>query len=153
MGGIMLDSVEAAGSKLSLRPPQSNDVAVIVASRDDESRKWLGPGSDSPSPAACIVVGDEVVGWADYDHDAEHDWLQAHEVNLGYCVFPQYRGNGYAAKAVELLLGQIRDITEFRVASLLIDNRNAPSLAVARRCRFTFVGEVRGQLDFRRFVQ
>ena len=150
---MAVDPVELTDAPLSLRPLQDGDVPVLVAGRDEGSRRWLGPGSANPSPTACIVVSDQVVGWVDYDHDLGHDWLDDYEVNLGYCVFAPHRGNGYAARAVELLLAQLRDGTEYRVASLLIDSGNAPSLGVARRCRFELVGALRGQMYFRRLLR
>jgi hypothetical protein len=72
---------------VTLRPPRADDTAILIAARDDAFRRWLGPGSDDPSPTACIVVGYQVVGWIDYDHDLEHDWLGDGEVNVGYFVF------------------------------------------------------------------
>jgi RimJ/RimL family protein N-acetyltransferase len=144
------DPAKVTDGTVSLRPSHGSDVPLLIAARDEEFHKWLGPGSDRPSPTVCIVVQAEVVGWVDYDHDPEHDWLGVDEVNLGYFVFPDHRGNGYAPRAVELLLRYLQEEAVCGVASLLIDRRNEPSLAVARRCHFPFVGELNGQLYFRR---
>jgi RimJ/RimL family protein N-acetyltransferase len=123
-------------------------VPLIIAARDDDFRKWLGPGSDNPSPTACILVGDEVVGWVDYDHD--HDWLAPEEVNIGYFVFAKHRRKGYGARAVALVLRHLLDKTGYTAASVLIDPENEPSLGVARRCQFAFVRELNGQVYLRR---
>ncbi len=101
------------------------------------------PGSDNPSPTACIVVNDEVIGWVDYDHDRDHDWLGLSEVNLGYFVFAPHRRKGHASRAVGLLVGYLQEKTDYKMASLLVDPRNGPvdrgrstmSLYVRRRAQ------------------
>lgn len=123
---------------------------MLIAARDAEFRRWLGPGSDSPAPAFCILAGGQLAGWVDYDTDPEHDWLADGEVNVGYFVFPEHRGRGCAAAAVELLLSRLAAGTRFTTATLLIDPANAASLAVARRCGFTRRADVRGQRFFAR---
>ena len=75
-------------------------------------------------------VGVEIVGWVDYDTD--RDWLGPHEVNVGYNVFAPYRRRGYATRAVRLLLGFLRDHTDYECADLVIDAGNIASLGVAR---------------------
>jgi RimJ/RimL family protein N-acetyltransferase len=135
---------------VTLRPPQPGDAAILIAARDDAFHRWLGPGSDNPSPTACIVVGDQVVGWVDYDQDPDHDWLGDGEVNVGYFVFAEHRGNGYATRAVELLLRCLARDTQYTAATLLIDPENEASLAVARRCGFTRRADARGQRFFSR---
>lgn len=134
------------------RPPRADDTAVLIAARDDAFHRWLGGGSDDPSPAACIVVDEQVVGWVDYDHDSDHDWLGAAEVNVGYFVFPEYRGSGYATQAVELLLQHLARDTHYTAATLLIDPENGASLAVAARCGFMRRDDVRGQRYFKRSI-
>ena len=116
---------------VTIRPLTEGDQAALVAGRDVESGRWLGAGSDDPTPTGCIVVGDKVVGWVDYDTDRE--WLRPDQVNVGYQVFPEHRGNGYATRAVRLLVQHLAARTSYREATLLIDERNTASLAVARR--------------------
>lgn len=135
---------------VTLRPPRPGDARLLVAGRDEEFFRWLGPGDDSPSPVACVRVGEELVGWVDYD--LEHDWLQPGEVNVGYYLFPEARGQGFASRAVELLLGHLDRETDHRVATLLIDPENERSLRLARRLGFDERGEVEKELFFARAV-
>ncbi len=133
---------------ITVRPLASGDQAVLVAGRDGESRRWLGEGSDDPTPAGCIVAGGQVVGWVDYDTD--RDWLRPDQVNVGYQVFPEHRGNGYATRAVRLLVQHLAARTSYREATLLIDERNAASLAVAERLGAT-PGTAAGTPPMQRF--
>ena len=41
-------------------------------------------------------------------------------VNVGYSVFAEHRGRGYASRAVLLLMEHLRESTEWHVATLLI---------------------------------
>ena len=127
-----------------VRPCDDADVAVLVAGRDAEFHRFLGPGHPAPDPVGCIVVDGTVVGWV--DHDADRAWLEPGEVNVGYNVFAPFRGNGYASRAVTLLLHHLAVDTHWRTATLLIDPDNEPSLAVARRLGFVASGEVDGEL-------
>lgn len=134
-----------------LRPPRPDDARLLVEGRDEEFFRWLGPGAETPSPAACVWVDDELVGWVDYDR--EHDWLRPGEVNVGYYLFPAARGNGYASRAVELLLLHLGRATQHTVATLVIDPENARSLALARRLDFVEKGELPRGLFFARDVR
>ena len=133
-----------------MRPPVPGDAARLIGGRDDESRRWLGPGSDDPAPTFCAEVAGELVGWVDYDVD--RDWLQPGEVNVGYALFPQHRRRGYATRAVMLLLHHLAIRGEQRVATLLIDPDNGPSHALALRAEFHRAGDLNGQPYFRRAV-
>jgi RimJ/RimL family protein N-acetyltransferase len=136
---------------VTLEPPRPGDAQLLVAGRDDEFFKWLGPGSETPSPVACIWVDDELVGWVDYD--VEHDWLEPGEVNVGYYLFPAARGKGYASRAVELLLRHLSGETEHSTATLVIQRENVRSLRLARRLGFVQNGEVERGLFFARDVE
>lgn len=127
---------------VSIRPSTSSDVAVLVEGRDEEFHRFLGEGDPEPLPVACIVVQDAIVGWVDYDH--ERPWLEADEVNIGYNVFRASRGNGYATRAVRLLMRHLALDSDWQVATLLIHPDNERSLALARRAGFTPAGELDG---------
>jgi RimJ/RimL family protein N-acetyltransferase len=124
---------------------------VLVAGRDAEFHRWLGPGADDPRPTACIVVHDEIVGWIDYD--SERDWLQPGAVNIGYFLFAAARGKGYATRAVTLLLEHLAEQPDIDTATVLVDPENLPSLAVAERAGFTLQGTVAGSVYLTRPVQ
>jgi RimJ/RimL family protein N-acetyltransferase len=115
---------------ITLPAAEPADIPTLLAGRDDEWRRWLGPGDDEPCPTACIVVGGEVVGWIDYDTDQE--WLEPGEVNVGYSVFASHRRRGYARRAVLLLVAWLAKNTDTRRVYLDIDAENAASLGVAR---------------------
>ena len=127
---------------ISIRPGTSDDVAVLIEGRDEEFHRFLGNGDPEPRPVACILVDEVIVGWVDYDHD--RPWLAADEVNLGYNVFRPFRGNGYATRAVRLLMRHLAIDTAWQVATLLIDPDNARSLALARRAGFEPAGDLDG---------
>jgi RimJ/RimL family protein N-acetyltransferase len=135
---------------VTLRPPRPGDAQLLVAGRDEEFHRWLGPGAETPRPIACIWAGDELVGWVDYD--LEHDWLEPGEVNVGYYLFPGARGKGYASRAVELLLQHLGRDTTHKVATLVIRSENERSLKLARRLGFVQRGELEGGLFFAREV-
>ena len=140
----------ATDGVVTLRPPRPGDSERLIEGRDDEFFRWLGPGSESPSPTACVWVDEELVGWVDYD--LEHEWLQPGEVNVGYYLFPAARGKGYASRAVELLLLHLGTETEHTTATLLIHPENVRSLQLARRLGFEAKGEVDGDAFFVRRV-
>ena len=108
----------------------------------------MGEGDANPSPVACVVVDDEIVGWVDYD--VERSWLLPGEVNVGYSVFAPHRGNGYATRAVALLLQHLAQDTAYDTATLLIDAANERSLALARRAGFDAHGELDGNRYWKR---
>ncbi len=115
---------------VTLRPPQAGEAQVLVAGRDAEWELWLGPGEGQPRPTAVALVAGKIVGWVDYDTD--RDWLAPLEVSVGYNVFAPYRRHGYATRAVALLLGLLRDHTDYQRANFVIDLGNIASHGVAR---------------------
>ena len=129
-----------------LRPSTADDRTVLIAGRDEEFHRFLGEGSDEPSPTAVITVAGECVGWIDYDVD--RNWLAADEVNIGYNVFAPHRGNGYGTRALRLLLAYLATETGYRTATLLIRPENERSLALAARAGFQPAGEISGSHYF-----
>jgi RimJ/RimL family protein N-acetyltransferase len=135
---------------VTLKAPGPGDAERLVAGRDAEFDRWLGPGDEKPAPTACVWVGEELVGWVDYDYGRHRHWLEPGEVNVGYYLFPDARGRGYASRAVELLVVHLERDTEHTAATLTIDPGNERSAALARRCRFDDAGTVGHDLFFRR---
>ncbi len=124
---------------------------MLIAGRDAEFHRWLGPGADDPRPTACIVVHREIVGWIDFD--SERDWLPLGAVNIGYSLFAPARGKGYATRAVMLLLEHLATQPDVDTATVLIDPGNLRSLAVAERAGFTERGIVDGSVYLTRPVR
>lgn len=135
---------------VEIRPPSPGDAEVLIAGRDEVFHRFMGEGSAHPQPTGCIVVGGDVVGWV--DHDIDRTWLEAGEVNVGYNVFSPHRGNGYATRAVELLVHHLAVDSDHHTATLLIDPRNHRSLALATRTRFEPWGDLDGNPYFKRAV-
>jgi RimJ/RimL family protein N-acetyltransferase len=129
-----------------LRAVEPGDRDALVAGRDEVARRFLGEGDPDPQPVAVVEVAGEVVGWVDVD---ERDWLESHECNLGYLVFPEHRGQGYASRAVQLLLHLLAHEGRYTVATLLIDRENEPSLGLARRLGFSRVPDLDGSSFFK----
>jgi L-amino acid N-acyltransferase YncA len=139
-----------ADGVVRIRPPGPGDATFLLQGRDPEFHRWLAPGAEEPAPLACIEVHGAVAGWVDYD--LERDWLKPGEVNVGYALFPSHRHKGCATRAVQLLMHHLATRTDHRVATLLIDPDNHPSLALADRAGFARVGDLGGQAYFKRPV-
>lgn len=135
---------------VTIRPLQDGDAALLIAGRDAEFDRYLGPAGDDPRPAGIVVVDRVVVGWV--DHDDDRAWLQPGEVNLGYNVFAAFRGRGYATRAVRLLVHHLAVDTDVRVATLLIHPDNLRSLAVGVRSGFVRRPDLDGNAYFARPV-
>lgn len=146
----MAPIVAMSDGKIALRPPRPGDAQVLIAGRDELFHRWLGPGSDDPKPAACITVGDQIIGWVDYD--SEREWLRRGEVNIGYNLFAPYRRNGYATRAVQLLTHHLALRTDTETATLVIDADNGPSIALATRLDFKLTAVRERQHHFARPV-
>jgi RimJ/RimL family protein N-acetyltransferase len=122
----------------------------LVAGRDVEFDRFLGPGADEPDPVACITVDGAVVGWV--DHDSDRSWLLPGEVNVGYHVFASHRGRGVASRAVQLLMHHLAITGGCDTATLLIHPDNVRSRALAERTRFVRQADLDGHPYYRRPV-
>jgi [ribosomal protein S5]-alanine N-acetyltransferase len=101
--------------------------------RDPESQKWL-------VRALVLREGRTMVGHAGFHGPPGTTGLAPGKAELGYTVFPSFRGQGYATEAVEALMGWagVEGIHRF-VAS--IGPWNEPSLAIVRKLGFVQTGE------------
>ena len=136
---------------VTLRPPYPGDAELLIAGRDDGFCRWIGPGADEPDPIACVLVDNDIVGWMDYD--PERDWLSPGEINVGYYLFPQYRGNGYATRALKLFIRQLALYTDHHTATLLIAADNLRSIRLAERANFERAADVSNHRFFKRALR
>jgi RimJ/RimL family protein N-acetyltransferase len=96
-----------------------------------------------------IVAGRQMVGHGGFDgppgSNAAH---AADSVELGYAIFPPYRGRGYATDAARGLMDLAEQHANVRRFVLAIAPTNAPSLAIAQKLGFRRTGaridEMRG---------
>ena len=136
---------------VTIRSPIAADRAALLALRDHDFKRWLGPGSDSPAPTACVEREGSVVGWVDFD-DEPRPHLTDSQINIGYALAPEVRGMGYVTRALQLLVHRLALVGESRQATLLIDTANHDSLAVATRAGFLADAEIEGNRMFVRTI-
>lgn len=136
--------------RVVLRPPRTADTAALIAGRDADFHRFLGPGSDDPRPTACIDTDGQLAGWI--DADPEPDWLAPGEVNVGYHLFADQRGRGLATRAVQLLVHHLAVQGQRSHAALLIRKDNAASLRLAERAGFDRVAMIADSVRFTRRV-
>lgn len=144
---------------VTLRSLREEDAEALLAGEDEENRKWLqgGKASTLESTRAWIKKASGLAAWYLYDHyafaiednangvlagiidvhagvDVESK-VQAGEANIAYSVQPEFRGKGYAPRAVNLVLSflQTRGVEK---AFIRANPENASSIRVAEKCGF-----------------
>lgn len=148
--GLVAVSWERTDGVVTIRPTRPGDAARLIAGRDAEFHRYLGPGVHEPEPVACIVVDGGVVGWV--DHDAERAWLLPGEVNVGYNVFASHRGRGIGTRALRLLLHHLALTAQCHTATLLIHPDNVRSCALAERAHFVRQADLDNNTYYKRIV-
>lgn len=108
-----------------------------------------GPARSTCGPRAASSSTEP--SWAGC-YDVERPCLEPGEVNVGYNVFAARRGNGYASRAVQLLIHHLALDTSWRTATLLIHPDNQRLQALAHRLRFAARGELDGNPYWNRTV-
>jgi RimJ/RimL family protein N-acetyltransferase len=73
------------------------------------------------------------------------------EANISYAVWPQFRGRGYAGRAVELLCTDLVTATGAHTAVIRVEPANVRSVAVASRAGFVEVPSP--EPKYRRFAR
>lgn len=134
---------------VTVRLRRDTDLASISVARDDpETERWLDHEPPDSVPrsaseimsiwrsgqAAPLVIADagtdDPVGLINLQFRNDED------ATVAYQVFPERRGLGIAARALELVTGwAFRDLG-LRYVMLEIDEANTASMRVAEKCRF-----------------
>jgi RimJ/RimL family protein N-acetyltransferase len=109
--------------------------AMNPAQQRDRNRKWLRANHDSfgTGPKWTFAVDTRSTSYVAYvDCDLANSNAPTGEANVSYSCHPEYRGNGYASRAVRLVMRFLADHTATPRAHLVIDRDNVASLRVAR---------------------
>jgi len=135
------DAARMLGAGIPAWWPDAEDVVFLRMRRDDlrqdpAARQWLA--------RAVVRRGREreMIGHAGFHgRPAAHPRSGLPVVELGYAIFPDHRGHGYAQEAARALIdwaGTTHGIRAFRAS---VAPHNAASLAIVRRLGFVQTGE------------
>ena len=104
------------------------------AARDPDTRDWL-------VRAVVLRESREMIGHAGFHGPPGVNALKdPGAVEVGYTVFPEHRGRGYATEAVEGLI-RLAGERGIRTVVASVGPQNEPSLAIVRKLGFVHVGE------------
>lgn len=145
-----------------LKPFELEDAAAHLAGEDIEQETWLSGGkstlesvqtwisknqeywkNDGPIFNFAVWVNEKLVGMVEANTDKERvEGMEDGQANISYGIYPEYRGKGYAIKAVNLLLGFIKS-KGLEQALIRINPTNIKSLSIPIKCGFKEIGEIK----------
>lgn len=149
---------------ITLRKFIFDDAEDLLAGEDDENVKWLQGGKKNTLELTRKWIGksSSVLAWDLYDHYAfaiednesgkiagmidvhaapdKESHLQEGEANIAYSIHPEFRGKGYAPRAVQLVLRFLISQGIER-ALIRVNPGNASSIRVAEKSGFTKSGK------------
>ena len=149
---------------LELKPFTIDDANAHLASEDAEQIRWLGEGKKSTlesvqnwirrsrqnwesdtSPYVFAIwqkTENVLVGMIEANANcADIQGLSDGDVNLSYVIYPEYRGRGYATKAIQGIFPFLKH-KNYRRAILRIDTENIHSLKIPIQSGFRNTGNV-----------
>lgn len=151
---------------IRLRPLTHDDAGEHLAGEDAELVRWLSDVRSTPAtvhryiarsmqswamggPTFCFgirtVHGDALTGIVEVQ--TEKAFLGVGQANIAYGLYPQWRGLGFATRAVLLAVGFLRRTTDVREVLILTSARNPASAAVACRAGFLPAGQMDDEDD------
>lgn len=155
-------NLEFTDGVVLLKPFELQDASEHLAGEDLEQQKWLSGGkstlesvenwikknleywkNDGPVFNFAIWVGGNLAGMVEANLDIKKvEGMEEGQANISYGIYPQYRGKGYAAMAVNLLLDflKLKDVKE---ALIRINPENVDSLKIPQKCGFQEIGEIK----------
>lgn len=141
-----------------LRPLNAEDAADHFAGEDEEMAKWVSGGRSTPATVEAFIrnnqenwrsggprrafgvfdcVSNRLLGFIEVNLAR---LVEPGQVNVSYGVFRQWRRQGLALRAIELMDEYLRTATEARQIVLRIAPANTASLKLAEKADFTFCG-------------
>jgi RimJ/RimL family protein N-acetyltransferase len=131
------DAERALGVRVPRDWPDEHDARFLRLRADQ-----LRDGSSAPEwSVRAVVRGDELVGHAGFHGPpGVNGPALPNAVEIGYTIFPEHRGRGYAQQATRELIALARasGVAEV-IASIAPDNE--PSLAIVQKLGFVQTGE------------
>ncbi|MBT2532429.1 GNAT family N-acetyltransferase [Arthrobacter sp. ISL-48] len=148
--------VEISDGVIVLRPLRVEDAADHLAGEDADLVRWLngGPGTtesvrryvehiqhmwEKGGPIFTFAIRlraeDTLVGTIDVQ--LNQDAFRSGQANLAYGLYPDWRGRGFATRAVSLAVEFLRPDATVYSALIRVEPANASSAAVAVRAGFT----------------
>jgi RimJ/RimL family protein N-acetyltransferase len=152
------DHPKLTDGTIFLGPLTAEDAADHLAGEDDEMAKWVSGGHSTPATVAAFI------------ENSQHNWrsagprrafgvfdcatgrligfieanlalpLDPGQVNVSYGIFLEWRGQGLALRAIDLMDEYLRTATDARQMVLRIAPANTASIKLAEKGGFTFCG-------------
>jgi RimJ/RimL family protein N-acetyltransferase len=153
-----LDTPRLTDGVIFLRPLTAEDSADHLAGEDEEMARWVSGGRSTPATVEAFIrnnqenwrrggprrafgvfdcVTNRLIGFIEVNLAR---LVEPGQVNVSYGVFPQWRRQGIALRAIELMDEYLRRATEVRQIVLRIAPENHASLKLAEKAGFDFRG-------------
>jgi RimJ/RimL family protein N-acetyltransferase len=141
-----------------LRPLTAEDAADHLAGEDEEMARWVSGGRSTPATVEAFLRNNEenwrvggprrAFGVFDCVTNRLIGFIEVNlarlvepgQVNVSYGVFPQWRRQGLALRAIDLMDQYLRTATEALQIVLRIAPENHASLKLAEKAGFAFHG-------------
>jgi RimJ/RimL family protein N-acetyltransferase len=141
-----------------LRPLGAEDAAAHLAGEDEEMAKWVSGGRSTPASVEAFIRNNQeswrnggprrAFGVFDCASNRLAGFIEVNlarlaepnQGNVSYGVFRQWRRQGVALRAINLMGEYLRTETEARQMVLRIVPENTASLRLAEKAGFTFCG-------------
>jgi RimJ/RimL family protein N-acetyltransferase len=141
-----------------LRPLNPEDAADHLAGEDNEMAKWVSGGRSTLATAEAFIRNNQeswqsggprrAFGVFDCASNRLSGFIEVNlarivepgQVSFSYGVFPQWRRQGLALRAINLMDEYLRTATDARQIVLRIVPENITSLKLAEKAGFTFCG-------------
>lgn len=152
--------IESTDDVVTLRPLWQADAAEHLAGQDTEIIRWLSGGPSTLETVRGYIQRAETMWSAGgpiftfgiratnrealagtIDVQLQRPYAAPGQANLAFGLYPAWRGQGLASRAVLLAVCCLREHTEAEQALIRAAPVNTSSCAAARRAGFHFVGK------------
>jgi len=154
----LLNQPKLTDGVIFLRPLGAEDAVAHLAGEDEEMAKWVSGGRSTLAGVEAFIRNNQeswrsggprrAFGIFDCTSNRLTGFIEVNlarlagpnQVNISYGVFPQWRRQGVALRAINLMGEYLRAESEARQMVLRIMPGNTASLKLAEKVGFTFCG-------------